>query len=350
LGNADQILGLLPTFLTALTSMALLAVGGLRVMDGHLTIGMLIAFQTLMANFQGPVNTLVGMVSTIQTLEGNLNRLDDVLGCPVDESVKAPASEPIAPLQYATPADLENNCKLQGYVELRNVTFGYSKADEPLIRDFNCRLQPGQRVAFVGGSGSGKSTLSKLITGLYQPWEGEILLDGVPRHQIPRSVLTNSLSMVEQDVFLFGGSVRENLTLWDDTIPDEQMLKACRDAAIVEVVKAIPGGLNGQLLEGAANLSGGQRQRLEIARALVNDPTILVMDEATSALDAETESTVDRNIRRRGCSCIIVAHRLSTIRDCDEIVVLERGAVVERGTHEEMKQANGAYARLIQAE
>jgi NHLM bacteriocin system ABC transporter peptidase/ATP-binding protein len=348
LGNADQILGLLPVFLTALTSMFLLAVGGLRVMDGHLTIGMLIAFQTLMANFQGPVNTLVGMAGTIQTLEGNLNRLDDVLGCPVDESVKL--SDQTTALQYATPTVLENNCKLQGYVELRNITFGYSKADEPLIRDFSCRLQPGQRVAFVGGSGSGKSTLSKLVTGLYQPWNGEILLDGVPRNQIPRSILTNSLSIVEQDVFLFGGSVRENLTLWDDTIADEQMIKACQDAAILDVIKAVPGGLNGQLLEGAANLSGGQRQRLEIARALVNDPTILVMDEATSALDAETERIVDRNIRRRGCSCIIVAHRLSTIRDCDEIIVLERGQVVQRGTHDEMKQIDGAYARLIQAE
>lgn len=317
-------------------------------MDGHLTIGMLIAFQTLMANFQGPVNTLVGMASTIQTLEGNLNRLDDVLGCPVDESVKS--SHKATALQYATPTVLENNCKLQGYVELCNITFGYSKADEPLIRDFSCRLQPGQRIAFVGGSGSGKSTLSKLVTGLYQPWDGEILFDGVPRNQIPRSILTNSLSIVEQDVFLFGGSVRENLTLWDDTIADEPMLKACRDAAILDVIKAIPGGLSGQLLEGAANLSGGQRQRLEIARALVNDPTILVMDEATSALDAETERIVDRNIRRRGCSCIIVAHRLSTIRDCDEIVVLERGQVVQRGTHDEMKQVDGAYARLIQAE
>jgi ATP-binding cassette, subfamily C, bacterial len=293
LGNADQILGILPTFLMALTSMFLLAVGGLRVMDGHLTIGMLIAFQTLMANFQGPVNTLMGMASVIQTLEGNLNRLDDVLQNKVDRSLaSSPNNNPTT--QYAT---VENQissetCKLQGYVELRNITFGYSRVDEPLIRNFSCQLSPGQRVAFVGGSGSGKSTLAKLITGLYEPWEGEILFDGIPRQHISRSILTNSLSMVEQDIFLFGGSVRDNLTLWDQTITDEQLMRACRDAAILDTVKAIPGGFNGKVLEGAANLSGGQRQRLEIARALVNDPTILVMDEATSALDAETDGGV----------------------------------------------------------
>jgi len=345
LSDADDTLALLPTFLTALTAMLLLTVGGLRVMDGYLTIGMLIAFQTLMTNFQGPVNTLVGMVSTVQTLEGNLNRLDDVLNNPLDPSTKPQTTIPS--FQYAS---LAENCRLQGYVELRNVTFGYSRVDEPLIKSFSCRLQPGQRVAFVGGSGSGKSTLSKLVTGLYQPWEGEILFDGIPREQIPRSVLTNSLAMVEQDVFLFGGTVRENLTLWDDTITDDQLMRACQDAAILETIKGIPGGFNGQLLEGAANLSGGQRQRLEIARSLVNDPSILVMDEATSALDTESERIVDRNIRRRGCTCIIVAHRLSTVRDCDEIIVLERGQVVQRGTHEDMKHVDGAYANLIQAE
>jgi ATP-binding cassette, subfamily C, bacterial len=352
LGNADQILGILPTFLTALTAMFLLAIGGLRVMDGHLTIGMLIAFQTLMANFQGPVNTLMGMASVIQTLEGSLNRLDDVLQNKVDHSLLASSLNNNSAIQYATAANQTSSetCKLQGYVELRNITFGYSRVDEPLIRDFSCQLSPGQRVAFIGGSGSGKSTLAKLITGLYEPWEGEILFDGIPRQNISRSILTNSLSMVEQDVFLFGGSVRDNLTLWDQTITDEQLTRACRDAAILDTVKAIPGGFNGNVLEGAANLSGGQRQRLEIARALVNDPNILVMDEATSALDAETERFVDRSIRRRGCTCLMVAHRLSAIRDCDEIIVLDRGQIAQRGTHEAMKSTNGAYLHLIQAE
>jgi NHLM bacteriocin system ABC transporter peptidase/ATP-binding protein len=343
----EQWISLLPSFLSSLTTMLLLVVGGLRVIDGHLTIGMLVAFQGLMGKFQGPVNTLIGLGTTIQNLDGDLKRLDDVLRNPTDSSLKLEASSEESPVQYAWPIE---NCRLQGYVELRNLTYGYSRVEEPLIQNFSCTLKPGQRVAFVGGSGSGKSTLSKIVTGLYEAWEGEILFDGVPRKHIPRQVITNSLAMVEQEIFLFGGTVRDNLTLWDETIPDVQLMKACQDAAILDVVMAIPGGLDGKLLEGASNLSGGQRQRLEIARALVNNPSILVMDEATSALDAETEKVIDRNIRRRGCSCIIVAHRLSTIRDCDEIIVLERGKVVQRGNHEEMKDVDGHYQRLIQAE
>jgi ABC-type bacteriocin/lantibiotic exporter with double-glycine peptidase domain len=202
----------------------------------------------------------------------------------------------------------------------------------------------------VGGSGCGKSTIAKLVCGLYEPWQGEIILDGKPKNQIPRAVLTNSIAMVEQEIFLFGGTVRDNLTLWDSTVPDSQLVRSCIDAAIHEVILAIPGGYGGELMEGAANLSGGQRQRLEIARALVNNPAILVMDEATSALDAETEKIIDQNLRRRGCSCIIVAHRLSTIRDCDEIIVLERGKVVQRGTHEELWRVDGAYSRLLRSE
>jgi ABC-type bacteriocin/lantibiotic exporter with double-glycine peptidase domain len=347
LGTTDQLLGALPSLLSALTKTLLIVIGGMRVIDGHLTIGMLVAFQTLMDEFQNPVNTLVGLANKVQELDGDMKRLDDVLQNPVDPALKTatPAQPPV--IQHANP---NNAYRLQGYVELRNVTFGYSKVEAPLIQNFSCKLKPGERIAFVGGSGSGKSTLSKLVTGLYQPWEGEILFDGIPREQIPRNVLANSLAMVEQEIFLFGGSVRDNLALWDDTLPDSSLMRACQDAAILDVVMAIPGGLNGMLLEGATNLSGGQRQRMEIARALVNEPSILVMDEATSALDAETEKIIDRNIRRRGCTGIIVAHRLSTIRDCDEIVVLERGQVVQRGTHEEMKDVEGAYSRLINAE
>ncbi|WP_016953685.1 NHLP family bacteriocin export ABC transporter peptidase/permease/ATPase subunit [Anabaena sp. PCC 7108] len=341
--KGDLLLGALPTLLSTLSSMLLLVIGGWRVIDGHLTIGMLIALQGLTNRFQRPIGTLMGLGNQIQQLGGSLNRLDDVLLNPIDPVLKA---ETATGLQLATPLEI---CRLQGYVELRNVTFGYSPVDEPLIKNFSCSLKPGQRIAFVGSSGSGKSTVSKLITGLYTPWEGEILFDGIPQQQIPRAVITNSLSMVEQDIFLFGGTVRDNLTLWDDTIPDTQLLQACQDAAILDAVMAITGGLNGKLLEGAANLSGGQRQRMEIARALVNNPSILVMDEATSALDSETEKVIDRNIRRRGCTCIVVAHRLSTIRDCDEIVVMEKGQVVQRGTHEEMKNVAGVYSRLIQS-
>ena len=336
--KGDLILDTLPTLLSTLSSALLLVIGGWRVMDGHLTIGMLIAVQGLINRFQQPISNLMGLGDQIQQLGGSLNRLDDVLQNPIDPSLQ---QSQVSNLAIAS--DLH---RLKGDVELRNVTFGYSSVREPLIKNFSCSLKSGQRIAFVGSSGSGKSTIAKLITGLYQPWEGEILFDGLPRQSIPRHVITNSLSMVEQDIFLFGGTVADNLTLWDETIPDSQLIQACRDAAILDVVMSIPKGFKGELLEGANNLSGGQRQRLEIARALVNNPAILVMDEATSALDTETERRIDRQIRRRGCTCVMVAHRLSTIRDCDEIVVLEQGQVVERGTHDQLMELDNYYARL----
>jgi ATP-binding cassette subfamily C protein len=347
----NQILGVLPIFLTALTSMSILVVGGLRVMDGDLTIGMLVAFQSLMLSFQQPVNTLVNFGSTLQELEGDLNRLEDVLGNSLDIEVEklhvgAQCLRPyLRPLRPNQTSDIIQN--LEGHIELRNITFAYSPVDPPLIKNFNLSLKPGQRVAFVGASGSGKSTIAKLICGLYQPWEGDILFDGIPRGNLPRELLATSLSFVEQDIFLFGGTVRDNLTLWDTTVTDEQLIQACQDAAIHEAIMAIPGGYDGELLEGGINLSGGQRQRLEIARALVKNPTILVMDEATSALDSQTEKIIVENLRSRNCSCILVAHRLSTIRDCDQIIVLEKGVVVQRGTHEELWEQGGEYQRLI---
>ncbi len=223
LAVTNQILGVLPILLNSLTSMLILVVGGWRVMDGNLSIGMLVAFQSLMLSFQQPVNTLIDFGSTLQELEGDLNRLDDVLGNSLDPEVEN--SQVIENIQSKI-----SPSKLQGYVELRNVTFGYSHVDPPLIENFSLSLQPGQKVALVGASGSGKSTLAKLICGLYQPWEGEILFDGTPRNEIPREVLASSFSLVEQDIFLFGGTVRDNLTLWDDTVTDEQLVKACEDA------------------------------------------------------------------------------------------------------------------------
>jgi ABC-type bacteriocin/lantibiotic exporter with double-glycine peptidase domain len=340
LAVTNQNLAALPTLLSSLTTMFVLVIGGLRVMDGYLTIGMLVAFQGIVQSFLRPVTNLVNLGGTLQELRGSLVRLDDVLRHPTDvETDRAPNQS----------WDAEA-IRLQGYVEMQNITFGYNRLDPPLIENLSFTLAPGQRIAFVGGSGSGKSTVARLVCGLYQPWQGEILFDGKPRTTIPRHILTNSLVMVEQDVFLFEGTVRDNLTLWDITVPDNQLIQAGKDAAIHDIIVALPGGYDGELIEGGGNLSGGQRQRLEIARALVNDPAVLVLDEATSALDAETEKTIVDNLRRRQCSCIIIAHRLSTIRDCDTIVVLEKGKAVESGTHEELIHNGGTYARLISTE
>lgn len=344
LGLPSQILSNLPTFLTALATTSVLVVGGFRVMNGGLSIGMLVAYQTLTQEFLRPVNNLVSFGSTLQELEADLNRLDDVLQNDLDPESERTVSQEFNNRNLIIQKD---SFQLQGYIELKNVNFGYSRLEPPLIENLNLVIKPGQRVAFVGGSGSGKSTVAKLVTGLYPIWDGEILFDDISRNKIPRSMLADSLTMVEQDIFVFAGTVRENLTLWDPTVPEEDIIRACQDAVIHDLILNMPGGYDAQLAEGGTNMSGGQRQRLEIARALVRNPSILVLDEATSALDTETELTIDRNLRRRGCSCIVVAHRLSTIRDCNEIIVLERGKVVQRGTHEELLDQSGVYARLI---
>lgn len=335
----DQVLGIVPTLLTALTTTSILVVGGWRVMSGGLTFGMLFAFQALMSQFQAPVNTLVQFASLLQELKGDLNRLDDVLDNSIDVELE--------PRKSTTNQTIK---QLTGRVDIKNITFGYSPVNSPLIEDFSLSLEPGQRKALVGATGSGKSTLAKLICGLYQPWQGEILFNGIPRTQIPRLILARSLSFVEQEILQFEGTVRDNLTLWDASVPEEQLIRACKDALIHDVVMEILGGYDAKLLERSANLSGGQRQRLEIARALVNNPRILVMDEATSALDTDTERQLVANLRQRQCSCIVVAHRLSTIADCDEIVVFDHGRVVQRGTHEQLCTIEGIYQELLGAE
>jgi NHLM bacteriocin system ABC transporter peptidase/ATP-binding protein len=341
-----QVLDAVPPFLLALNTAILLGLGSLRVMHGDLTLGGLVAFQLLMVSFVTPVTRLVSLGGKLQTAEGDMNRLDDVLRYPIDPAIAAEAAE----AEASGPPAAELPVKLEGRLELRGITFGYSPLAPPLLEGFHLTLPPGARVALVGGSGSGKSTVAKLVAGLYEPWAGEILFDGRPRAEIPRSVLSNSVATVDQSLFLFEGSVRDNLTLWDATLPLPEVVAAARDAAIHEEIAARPGGYDSPVDEEGANWSGGQRQRLEIARALVGRPTLLVLDEATSALDAESESEILMAVRRRGMTCVLVAHRLSTIRDCDEIIVLDRGKVVERGTHFSLMTAGGAYARLIGAE
>ena len=335
LGVSSNYLAALPVLLTGINNGVVLTAGAYFILQGKMTIGMLVAFQSLMESFMAPVKEMVGLGTELQEIEGEIERLEDVMKHPTDYD------------PTETVAECEDNYKLEGYVELKNITFGYSTLEPPLIENLNLKLRPGSRVALVGGSGSGKSTIAKLIAGIYQPWSGEILFDKIPRSQWPKTVITNSLSMVDQEIRMFRDSMRDNITLWDDTISEAEITRATKDANIHDDITARIGGYDQIVVEGGKNFSGGQRQRIEIARALVQNPSILILDEATSALDSQMEKIIDDSIRRRGCTCVIVAHRLSTIRDCDEIILLSRGKIVERGSHEELYARNGSYAELI---
>nr|WP_269809378.1 NHLP family bacteriocin export ABC transporter peptidase/permease/ATPase subunit [Streptomyces triticisoli] len=333
LGVPSAWLGVVAPTLATLNSALILWIGGMRAVEGHISVGLLVAFQALVTRFTAPLTRLNGVAGRIQDFAADVARLKDV------EDFQA---DPV----YARPGSGDTR-RLHGHVELENVTFGYSPLDKPLLTGFDLTVGPGRQVALVGGSGSGKSTVSRLISGLYTPWEGVIRIDGQRLEDIPRGALAASVSFVDQDVFLFEGTVRDNVALWDPSIPDDAVVEALRDAALYEVVTRRPGGIHSRVEQDGRNFSGGQRQRLEIARALVRRPSILVLDEVTSALDAETEQVVMDNLRRRGCACVIIAHRLSTVRDSDEIVVLQHGTVVERGRHEELVARGGAYAALV---
>ncbi|WP_340027545.1 NHLP family bacteriocin export ABC transporter peptidase/permease/ATPase subunit [Paenibacillus sp. FSL H7-0940] len=340
-GVSNQFLMSVPTLLTSLGAVAVLFFGGFQVMDGALTIGSLVAFQSLAASFSQPVNEMVMLAGTIQEAGGSMKRLDDVLQYPVDRQIQSDLDET---------DEQKDRAKLSGQVQISNLTYGYSKLEAPLIDQFNLSIQPGMKVALVGGSGSGKSTIAKLIAGIYEPWEGEIRFDDLRRDEISRHRMGNSLAVVDQEIVLLEGTIKENITFWDATIPETDVVRAAKDAVIHDHIAERSGGYDHMISENGGNFSGGQRQRLEIARALSGNPSILILDEATSALDPATEKLVDYSLRRRGLTCITVAHRLSTIRDADEIIVLERGKIIERGTHTFLMEQNGYYTRLIQSQ
>jgi NHLM bacteriocin system ABC transporter peptidase/ATP-binding protein len=336
----QRILAAAPPLLGGLATVAILGLGGWRVLQGELTVGMLVAFQSLMQSFVQPVNNLLALADEAQEAGGDLRLLDDVSRHPVDPRLAEPAAG------TGEPDAVDRT--FSGNLELRGVSFGYNPTEGPLVEGLDLRVEPGRRVALVGPSGSGKSTVAKLVSGLREPWSGEILFDGTARSAWPRGVLEDGCAHVDQTIHLFSGTIRENLSLWDPSLAETDLTRAARDAALHDEIISRPGGYDAPLEEGGRNLSGGQRQRLEIARALARDPRLLVLDEATAALDARTEKRVDEAIRRRGCACLIIAHRLSTIRDCDEILVLDRGKVVERGTHGELVRNGNAYVRMLE--
>jgi len=319
-----------------------LCFGAVLIIRGELSIGGLVAFQMLLGNFMDPLQQIISLNPQIQEAKGHLSRLEDVLAARTDPLVRRSAAAPPT-------AGGGTSAQLSGAIEVRGLSFSYGAFDPPVLHDIDISIEPGQRVALVGGSGSGKTTLVKLLLGLYAPRSGEVLYDGQAMQAIPRDVFTSSVAWVDQDIRLFEGPIQDNLTLFNRATTPASIARAAQDACIHDTILARPGGYSGDVSEGGTNFSGGQRQRLEIARALARNPSILVLDEATAALDAITEVTIDEHIRHRGLTCVVVAQRLSTIRDCDQIIVLQNGGIAERGTHRELMAAKGLYSELVGA-
>ena len=335
--KVNRFLGTLPSLVQQLSGIFIMLLAYRSIMDNHFTAGLLLAFQACMTSFMTPVNDLIDAGQSIQEMKASVERITDVMEYPEETNAK----------EDLAPDELDNVRKLTGQIEMKNVNFGYSKYGKPVIRDFSLTVTPGKRIALVGSSGCGKSSVAKLLTGLYKPWSGEILFDGKPISDIPKPVFNGSLAMVDQDVILFKDTIANNISMWDRTIEDFDIILASRDAAIHEDVMARKGGYSYVLEENGKDLSGGQRQRIEIARVLAGDPSIIIMDEATSSLDARTEYDIIKFIRDRGITSIIIAHRLSTIKECDEIIVIDDGAIVQRGTHNELIKEDGLYKRLV---
>ena len=340
-GKIRYYLGMVPSLVSDTLSILITVLGVWLVMRGEFTPGMIFAFQGFLSSFMSPAVSLINSGQQMQEMRTNMERIEDVMEYPEDAALNPETEKITESITYT---------KLSGDLVMKNVTFGYSRLDPPLIRDFNLDLKKGGSVAFVGASGCGKSTLSKLISNLYQPWSGEILFDGKPASEIDRSVFTGSVAVVDQDIILFEDPISDNIKMWDSSIEDFEMFLAARDAQIHTTILQREDGYRHRMVEGGKDFSGGERQRLEIARVLAMEPTIIIMDEATSALDARTEYDVVRSIRDRGITCIVIAHRLSTIRDCDEIIVLDQGSVVERGTHDELIEKGGLYKALVTSE
>lgn len=334
--KTELLIGTIPTFFNIVSNYIVLVLGVYLVMEKKFSLGAVLMFQGLLSSFITPANTLISVGQTITQMRSSMERVEDVMEYPDDVA-----------LDVKNDLKEQAMAKLKGEVEIRNLTFGYSKVDEPLIKNFNLTIKPGERVAIVGASGCGKSTLSKVISGLYQPWSGDVLYDGKPRSMYPREVMTGSIAVVDQDIILFEDTIANNIRMWDESIKDFEVILAARDAKIHDDILRMQGGYNHKITSGGRDLSGGQRQRMEIARVLAQDPMIIILDEATSALDAKTEYEVVNAIKDRGITCIVIAHRLSTIKDCDKIVVLNQGCIVEQGKHEDLIKADGEYAKLL---